>query len=153
MRNFKIGCWMVLHDIFGEFDQGLVVAQGLELTAQDEADIAKTMGTILPVSPRARGALFDMYVSNPDINSGYPLEGITVPVLIIHAEDDPLASYDNARAMAERIPSARLFTVESGGHMLLGHAETIRSKIEAFLNSRISGIGSSVTSEGDEPHG
>ena len=97
------------------------VPKGFELTPQNEADIAETMETILPVNPRADGALFDMYVSNPDINTGYPLEEIEVPVLIIHAVDDPLASYDNARAMAQRIPDARLITVESGGHMLLGH--------------------------------
>ena len=109
------------------------VPQGFELTPQDEADIAETMETILPVSPRAEGALFDMYVSNPDINAGYPLEEITVPALIIHAVDDPLARYDNARSMAERIPGARLVTVENGGHTLLGHEERIRAQIEEFL--------------------
>ena len=109
------------------------VPKGFELTPEYEADIAETMETILPVSPRADGALFDMYVSNPDINTGYPLEEIAVPVLIINAIDDPLALYDNARAMAERIPGAKLVTVESGGHMLLGHGERIRSEIGEFL--------------------
>jgi len=109
------------------------VPKGFELTPQDEADIAETMETILPVTPRAEGALFDMYVSNPDINTGYPLEEITVPALIIHAADDPLARYENARSMAERIPGARLVTVESGGHMLLGHEGRIRSEIGEFL--------------------
>lgn len=77
-----------------------------------------------------------MYVSNPDINTGYPLEEITAPVLLINAMDDPLALYDNARAMAERIPGARLVTVESGGHMLLGHGERIRVEIREFLEQR-----------------
>ena len=77
-----------------------------------------------------------MYVSNPDINAGYPLEEITVPVLIINAIDDPLALYDNARSMAERIPGAKLVTVESGGHMLLGHEDRIRSEIGEFLTER-----------------
>ena len=112
------------------------VPKDFELTPQDEADIAETMETILPVNPRAEGALFDMYVSNPDINTGYPLEEIAVPVLIIHAVDDPLASYDNARSMAERIPGARLVTVESGGHMLLGHEGRIRSEIGEFLKEQ-----------------
>ena len=48
------------------------------------------MKTILPVNPRSDGALFDMFVSNFDIDTGYPLEEITVPVLIINAVDDPL---------------------------------------------------------------
>ncbi|NKQ36997.1 MAG: alpha/beta hydrolase [Chloroflexi bacterium] len=109
------------------------VPKGFELTPEDKANMAKTMETILPVNPRAEGALFDMYVSNPDINRGYPLEEINVPLLIIHAVDDPLANYDNARAMVERIPNARLLSVESGGHMLLGHEERIRAEITGFL--------------------
>lgn len=35
--------------------------------------------------------------------------------------------------MAEAIPGARLVTIESGGRMLLGHDERIRSEIVAFL--------------------
>jgi hypothetical protein len=35
--------------------------------------------------------------------------------------------------MAERIPGAELITIESGGHMLLGHEERIRSEIVTFL--------------------
>jgi predicted alpha/beta-fold hydrolase len=31
-----------------------------------------------------------MFVSNADINSGYPLEEIKVPVLIVSAVDNPL---------------------------------------------------------------
>jgi len=91
------------------------VPKGFDLTPEHEADIAGVMETILPVRPRADGALFDMYVSNPDINAGYPLREIAVPVLIIQAVDDPLARYDNARSMAEEIPGARLVTIESGG--------------------------------------
>jgi len=109
------------------------VPKGFDLAPEHEADIAEVMETILPVSPRTDGALFDMYISNPDINSGYPLEEIAVPVLIIHAVDDPLASFDNARRMAERIPGARLVTIESGGHMLLGQEERIETEIGAFL--------------------
>lgn len=109
------------------------VPEGFELTPEYEADVAEVMKTILPVNPRSDGALFDMYISNPDINTGYPLEEITVPVLIINAVDDPLALYKNAQSMAERIPDSKLVTIESGGHMLLGHQERVRSEIRAFL--------------------
>jgi len=114
------------------------VPEGFELTPEHEADVAEVMKTIMPVSPRADGALFDMYTSNPDINTGYPLEEITVPVLIINAADDPLALYKNAQRMAERIPDSKLVTIESGGHMLLGHEERVRSEIIAFLEEHSS---------------
>jgi pimeloyl-ACP methyl ester carboxylesterase len=109
------------------------VPEGFELTPEYEADVAEVMKTILPVNPRSAGAIFDMYVSNPDINTGYPLEENTVPVLFINAIDDPLALYENTKSMAESIPGAVLVTIESGGHMLLGHEERIRSEIMAFL--------------------
>ena len=78
-----------------------------------------------------------MFISNPDINTGYPLGEITVPVLIINAIDDPLTLYENAQAMAERIPGAKLLTIESGGHMLLGHEERIRDEIAKFLKQHV----------------
>ena len=101
-------------------------------------DLAVEMATILPVNPRSDGAIFDMLVSNPDINAGYPggypLEEINLPVLIINAVDDPLTLYRNAQSAAERIPGAKLVTIENGGHMLLGNEERVRSEIGAFLD-------------------
>ena len=114
------------------------VPEAFKLTPDYQADVAEVMKTILPVNLRSNGALFDMYISNPDINTGYPLEEITVPVLIINALDDPLALYKNAQSMAERIPGAKLVTIESGGHMLLGHEERVRSDIVAFLEEHSS---------------
>jgi pimeloyl-ACP methyl ester carboxylesterase len=109
------------------------VPEGFVLTPEHEAEVAAVMKTILPVKPRSDGALFDMYVSNPDVNIGYPLEQITVPVLIVNAVDDPLTLYVNAQAAAERIPGTKLVTIKDGGHMLLGHEEQIRSEIAVFL--------------------
>lgn len=114
------------------------VPEGFELTPEYEAEVAEVMQTILPVKPRSDGALFDMYVSNPDVNTGYSLEEIAVPVLIVNAVDDPLTLYKNARSAAERIPGAKLVTIEDGGHMMLGHEELVRSEIAAFLDGHAS---------------
>ena len=64
----------------------------------------------------------------------YPMESVSVPTLVIHAVDDPLASYENAKALAKRIPNAKLLSIPSGGHLLLGSSEIIRSEIAIFLN-------------------
>lgn len=113
------------------------VPEGFELTPEYEADVAEVMETLLPVNPRSEGAVFDMFVSNVDINAGYPgsypLEEIQAPVLIVNAVDDPLSLYENAQSMADRIPGAKLVTIESGGHMLLGQDEIVRSEVTAFL--------------------
>jgi pimeloyl-ACP methyl ester carboxylesterase len=114
------------------------VPDGFELTPEYEAQVAAVMKTILPVKPRSDGALFDMYVSNPDVNTGYPLHEIEVPVLIVNAVDDPLTLYQNAESAAEQIPGAKLVTIADGGHMMLGHEERIRSEIVAFLGEHAS---------------
>ncbi len=113
------------------------VPEGFDLTPEFEADVADLMKTLLPVNPRADGALFDMFVSNPEINSGYPLEKISVPVMIINAVDDPLVHYEYAQAAAARIPEARLVTIADGGHMMLGHEERIRTEITSFLQDQV----------------
>ena len=84
----------------------------------------------------AKGAVFDAYVSNPEIVD-YPLEQIRVPTLIIHAEDDPLASFDAAVAASNRIPDAHLVALRSGGHLQLGQAERVRTEIAFFLTSAV----------------
>lgn len=109
------------------------VPKGIELTPEYAPAVAELVKTILPVNPRSDGAVFDMFVSNPDVNAGHPLEEITVPVLIINSVDDPLTLDENARSAEERIPGAKLVTIESGGHMLLGREERIRSGISTFL--------------------
>ncbi|HEX6301479.1 MAG TPA: alpha/beta hydrolase [Acidimicrobiia bacterium] len=65
----------------------------------------------------------------------YPIEQITVPTLILHSKDDPLASYDAAVQAAERIPGARLVGLDSGGHLGLGQTERVRDAIAHFLRS------------------
>ena len=86
---------------------------------------------------RTAGFVFDMFTSNVDMDrhpEQYPLEQIPVPTLVIHAVDDPLAKYENAHALAERVPGARLVSIPSGGHLLLGNDAYVQSEIGRFLH-------------------
>jgi pimeloyl-ACP methyl ester carboxylesterase len=108
------------------------VPKGFSPTAADARTITDLIDSIFPVVPRAEGVIFDFFISNPDVNH-YDLEAITVPTLIVHAADDPLASYDTAQRAADRIPGARLVRVDRGGHLLLGQQEAVRPELAAFL--------------------
>ena len=108
------------------------VPKDLALTGGAAAFVDRMAESIFPVAPRAAGGAFDAFVSNPDVND-YPLETITVPTLLVHAQDDPLTSYDAARQAANRIPGARLVAVPSGGHLLLGQDDVVGPAISAFL--------------------
>lgn len=131
--------WLLITYFRSNMKSIMGAPEGFELTPDFEAAVAGVMRTILPVNPRADGALFDMFVSNPDINinGGYPLEEISVPTMIINAVDDPLALYQNAQGAAARIPEARLVTIADGGHMMLGHEERIRTEIASFLQDQV----------------
>jgi len=109
------------------------VPKEFELSPEEEAQVAEAMETLLPVSERSAGVLLDQYVTNPDMNSGYPLQEIAVPALVIHAVDDSLASYEYVRQLAQEIPNARFVTLEKGGHLLLGQRARVQSEIAQFL--------------------
>jgi pimeloyl-ACP methyl ester carboxylesterase len=120
------------------FAQLMGVPKGFPRGAEDAQAMTDLLESIFPIGPRRAGAVFDAYTSNPEV-TGYPLEALAVPTLIVHAMDDPLASYDAASAAAARIPGARLVSLESGGHLQLGQAERVRAEVEAFLASPTGG--------------
>lgn len=108
------------------------VPKGFPKDNQQAEYVEEMLDSIFPLGPRAVGAVFDAFSSNPEIND-YPLEQITIPTLIIHSKDDPLASFEAAQAAAERIPVARLVALESGGHLGLGQTDAVGDSIAGFL--------------------
>ena len=108
------------------------VPKDLPPTGEAGSFVDEMAESIFPVAPRVAGGTFDAFVSNPDVN-GYPLEDIEVPTLLVHAKDDPLTSYDAAEQAAKRIPGARFMAVPSGGHLLIGQDDLVRSAIAQFL--------------------
>ena len=111
------------------------VPDGFPHNEAEATEIGEMLDSIFPVGDRSEGAIFDAFVSNPEIND-YPLEELAVPTLIVHAVDDPLASHEAALRASERIPGARLVSLESGGHLGLGQSDRVRGEIETFLAGR-----------------
>ena len=114
------------------------VPEGFTFTPKERADVMSLLAGLLPVSARVNGSSFDIYVSTPEMlnsfeNKDYPFSNIKIPTLVISAVDDPLALNENAIALADRIPNARLFSVPDGGHLLLGRHEEVKSEITQFL--------------------
>lgn len=67
----------------------------------------------------------------------YPLESLTVPVLVVHGTADPLVQYDvHATMYARRVPQVDLLTVEGGEHVaIFTHRVMVRNKVTAFMQS------------------
>jgi pimeloyl-ACP methyl ester carboxylesterase len=110
------------------------VPMGFPLTAADADVVTGIIDSMFPVVPRGDGVIFDFFVSFPHVNH-YDLGAVTVPVLIVHAADDPVASYDAAQQAADRIPGARLLRVDRGGHLMLGPQEAVRPELATFLDT------------------
>ncbi len=113
------------------------VPESYPLSEAEQVQVSETIRSILPIKLRTAGFVFDMFTSNVDMDQqpeAYPMESVSVPTLIVHAVDDPLASYENAAAMAKRIPNSKLLSIPTGGHLLLGSSEIISSEIAKFLN-------------------
>ena len=88
---------------------------------------------ILPVAPRRLGLVNDAAVVaglRP-----FDLGKIAAPTLLFSAEDDGYGTYDGAKYTAAQMPNARFVGFPAGGHMLVGHTDTIVAEITAFLRS------------------
>jgi pimeloyl-ACP methyl ester carboxylesterase len=101
---------------------------------RERAALREIIDSLFPVGPRSRGTIYDGYVGNLDI-AGYPFESVTVPTLVVGAEDDTLAPYRDSRAMAERIPGARFVSVTRGGHALTQLDEVASRAVAEFIDA------------------
>jgi 2-hydroxy-6-oxonona-2,4-dienedioate hydrolase len=91
---------------------------------------------LLPIAQRRRGMMNDAR-NQTGVEGVYPLDRVTVPTLLVSAEDDLYQTLRVARAAAGRIPGARVIAVESGGHLLLGRGDEIWPQVAAFLHAVI----------------
>jgi pimeloyl-ACP methyl ester carboxylesterase len=101
---------------------------------RERAALREIVDSLFPVGPRARGTIYDGYIGNLDIAT-YPFESITVPTLVVAAQDDTLAPYADSRAMAERIPGARFVSVRRGGHALTQLDAGARRAVDEFIGA------------------
>jgi pimeloyl-ACP methyl ester carboxylesterase len=98
---------------------------------------ASTVKTIQPVGDRKTGVILDGKYTNPDMErhfDQYLIEELEVPVLILHSEDDPVASYEKVEKVKHRFPDLTLVSFPDGGHMMVGHGEEIDRALDDFLN-------------------
>jgi pimeloyl-ACP methyl ester carboxylesterase len=124
--------WMLKTLAPGMLGRLMGIPRGYPARERDLHRIERMLESIFPVGPRRQGAIFDAFTSNPEVET-LALEELSVPTLIIHAVDDPLASHAAAATAAGRIARAHLVSLDAGGHLGLGQTERIRAEVSAFL--------------------
>jgi len=106
-------------------------------SAAERQNIQEFLVTMLPMSERIQGFANDMS-SNYDMGlhyDDYPLEDITVPVLVIHAKDDTVAKCSDVEAARGRLSHATWVIFDHGGHMLFG--QDVAGAINDFISSQV----------------
>jgi pimeloyl-ACP methyl ester carboxylesterase len=104
--------------------------------SKDEQERAvEVMQHILPISPREQGLRNEMKVASA--LPRYELERISVPTLVIAAEDDLYGTYKSGLYTAQQIPGARFVGYPTGGHLLLGHRKDVLSDLNRFLTGSL----------------
>lgn len=87
--------------------------------------------TMFPVGERRKGIITDTEITNKDMRlnyDAYRLEDIIVPVLVVHAKDDPMAKYANIQKLVRRIDQAETAIFDTGGHLIVGQATDVDVK-------------------------
>jgi pimeloyl-ACP methyl ester carboxylesterase len=106
------------------------------LDAAGRAELREITSTLMPVRPRADGIVFDSLVAYQEIaRDEVPWEQVQAPTLLVAAQDSPLPSPDDAAAVVSRLPHGRLLQLPTGGHLLLGNVQRLRSEMESFLGA------------------
>jgi pimeloyl-ACP methyl ester carboxylesterase len=79
-----------------------------------------------PIRPRVFAAQYRAMWAPDD--SFERLVGVTAPTLVLHGTDDVVTPFENARILAQQIPSARLRPFDGCGHLFFHErpAETVR---------------------------
>lgn len=99
------------------------------LTPAEKKWASEFLQSMHPISLRKAGIHNDRKYKIHD----HSLEHITVPTLVIHAEDDSLISFTQGQYSAQNIPDAQFIKLQNGGHLLMGQHEKVKSGIEEFL--------------------
>jgi 2-hydroxy-6-oxonona-2,4-dienedioate hydrolase len=132
--RFDLPMWLAIHYMPQTTSRIVAVPRELveTLGAQDAAEYRRTVQMLLPISARREGLVMDGRNQTGGA-SGYPLEELSVPTLLVSAEDDLYETMRVARVAAERIPDAMLLSFATGGHLLVGRGPEMWPSVAEFI--------------------
>lgn len=102
-----------------------------QMTAQDRVFVSGLVAAFLPVTGRTEGLRNEGIAVDP--RTRYDLERISAPTLVVHARDDGINPFEFGAYTAQNIADAEFLALPGGGHLLLGHSEEVRERVNSFL--------------------
>ncbi len=113
-----------------------IIPGSYHLTVTDRRVVRDVFKQTSPLSPRTEGIVNDVHVTLSDQHrhpDRYRFEGLETPTLLVTSMDDPLIRFDDIEWMYDRLPRARLVTIDHGGHLLLGSSRRVQETVHTFL--------------------
>ncbi|MDF0665557.1 MAG: alpha/beta hydrolase [Nitrospira sp.] len=108
-----------------------------DLTTEQRTLVNRLIDYMAPVSPRYAGVFFDNKAAMPNGR----VAAIRAPTLILHAMDDSLQLFHNAKYAAAHIPGSRLIPFNRGGHLLLAVEQSaIQEEVRKFILTHAGGF-------------
>ena len=89
------------------------------------------LNELMPISHRAKGIANDGTYSGRPSDIDFSL--MTIPTLVVSAEDDRFGTAETSRVIAEKVPAAELLVFPTGGHIWLGHDRELWDRITDFV--------------------
>jgi Predicted hydrolases or acyltransferases (alpha/beta hydrolase superfamily) len=96
-----------------------------------------TIESIMPLSEKHDGIILDAKIANTDMDNyyeEYDMSKLSVPALIVHAQDDKLADYNKAALWSEKILNCTFVSLKTGGHLMTGNSEKINEAFNSFIH-------------------
>lgn len=106
----------------------------LTVSASERERAFAILSDMMPIHARARGML------NDASQAGHParmdFSRLSIPLLLISANDDRFGTAVTARKIAQLLPHAELTIFPDEGHIWLGHDAEVADRIQAFVRTR-----------------
>lgn len=131
---------VALHGALGGWDQGLIFVQTIGQPGYRYIAMSRPgyLGTPLS-SGKSSEQQSDLFASLLDTlhvhTTTYPLEDLSVPVLVVHGTEDRLVRFEaNAKMYEARVPDVELVSIDGGEHeAMFTHRNTVRPKVIEFM--------------------
>jgi 2-hydroxy-6-oxonona-2,4-dienedioate hydrolase len=109
----------------------VTLALRTRLNDEETADVMALTVGFLPVTDRLSGLANEAAAIDPAAT--YDLSRITAPVVVVHARDDGINPFPIGEYLAAHLPGACFLVLPDGGHLLLGHRDTVRDAVAGVL--------------------
>lgn len=107
----------------------------IQMSKKEKSNLDGLFKSMNPIDLRSDGLVIDVneWADQNKWEETYDFSKVQCQTLIIHAKDDLVIPYAMAENAHGNINKSELLSLESGGHLKLGHKDLIKTRTSAFI--------------------